>query len=66
MRTLPAVIALALAALACSDDGGGRVMFLESDEVRGQNRLCTYADALGARAETLRVWEACPPWIEAE
>lgn len=66
MRNLPAVIALALAALACSDDDGGRVMFLESDEVRGQNRLCTYADALGAHAVTLKSWERCAPYFEVE
>lgn len=54
-----------LLALACSDDMG-RWLFLESDEVRGQDRLCVYSDALGAHAVTVKRWEACAPYVEVE
>lgn len=59
--------ALALAALlnACSG-GDGRVMFLESDEVRGTDRLCLYSDALGARAVNVKSWVACAPYLEVD
>lgn len=57
---------LTLATLcACSGDGG-RVMFLESDEVRGSDRLCLYSDALGARAVNVKSWVACAPYLEVE
>lgn len=58
--------ALSLAAMlwACSDDGGGRWLLLEQDEVRGMDRICLYSDALGARAVTVKSWEACEPFLE--
>ena len=51
---------------ACSDASGARWMFLESDQVRGQDRLCVYSDALGAHAVTVPRWQACAPYVELD
>jgi hypothetical protein len=59
-------LCLVLLALGCSGADGPRVLFLERQEVRGMNRICTYKDFPGEYVVTVRSWEACEPEIEVD